>query len=322
MPDMQLYPLKFEPIYKHRIWGGRKLQEVFGKDLPEGEKIGESWELADLGDDKSIIANGELAGFRLNEAVAKHTEEITGCANFTLPFPLLIKFLDAADILSVQVHPDEQTCRKLGAGEPKNECWYIISAEPGAVIYKGLKAGVTKEDFAGAIKKGTAEQMLQQVPVRQGECHFLPAGTVHSIGAGLLAAEIQTPSDTTYRVFDFNRVDADGKPRPLHIEEALESIHFDLPQKQLAVTTTGRLVDCGDFVVDKAHQSKGCEMLLSYGKAKIMIFIRGGGQIAGTKRTVTPFKAGDCILIPAAFKGAAQFAQDSEYLTVTLTDKE
>jgi len=321
MPCMQVYPLKFKPIYKHRIWGGQKLKELFGKDLPEGQKIGESWELADLPEDKSIILNGELAGQSLSQAIQKYPKEITGNEDFSLPYPLLIKFLDAQDILSVQVHPDEKTCKRMGKGEPKTECWYIIAAEPGAVIYKGLKKGVTKEQFAAAIGNGSVAELLEKVTVEPGQCHFLPAGTAHSIGPGLIIAEIQTPSETTYRVFDFNRVDTDGKPRPLHIEEALESIHFDPAGDNLPVTTTGRLIDCEYFTLDKARQAGDCEVLLRQGKAKTLLFLAGFGSIVTTNETFVKFKAGDCILVPAAFKGAIQFAQDTQYLTVILPRK-
>ncbi len=315
---MKAYPLKFKPIYKQRIWGGQKLREVFGKDLPPGEKIGESWELADLPNDKSEIANGELTGQTIHDAIKKFPKEITGDENFTLPFPLLIKLLDAEDILSVQVHPDEQTCRRLGEGEPKTECWYIITAEPGAVIYKGLKKGVTKEQFADAIEKGTVADMLLKVPVEEGQCHYLPAGTAHAIGPGLLIAEIQLPSDTTYRVFDFNRVDDTGKTRELHIRQALESIHFDASEDNLSMTTVGRLVDSEYFKIDKGHQAKSCEVLLSSDKMKTLIFITGSGTILGTETDPVEFRAGDCILVPAAYEGVIRFADDSQYLKVTL----
>jgi mannose-6-phosphate isomerase len=322
---MKAYPLKFKPIYKQRIWGGQKLREIFGKDIPIGEKIGESWEIADLPADKSakrmadksVIANGELAGRTLGWAVEKYPKEIMGDENFSGPFPLLVKFLDAEDILSVQVHPDKETCRRLGKGEPKTECWYIISATPGAVIYKGVKKGVTKEKFAEAIKKGTAADMLAKVPVKAGECYFLPAGTAHSIGAGLLIAEIQTPSDTTYRVFDWNRVDDSGKARELHIKEALESIHFDAASDKLPVTTAGRLADCEYFKIDKANQAKGSEVLLWPGEMKIIIIISGGGTILGAEGKSVEFKAGETLLIPAMYKGAIRFAEDTQYLTVT-----
>jgi mannose-6-phosphate isomerase len=313
-----LYPLKFEPIYKKRIWGGQKLREVFSKDIPPFEKIGESWELADLPDDKSVIVNGELTGQTLSSAIKKYPKEITGDKNFEGPFPLLIKFINAEDILSVQVHPDSQTCRRMGKGNPKTECWYIISAAPGAVIYKGFKKGVTKEKFSKAIEKGSVAELLEKVPVEAGQCHFLPAGTAHSIGAGLLIAEIQTPSDTTYRVFDWNRVDETGKTRPLHIEEALESINFDAAGVNLPVTTVGRLVDCEYFKVDKGHQAKDCETLLSPDGMKTLIILAGSGAILGTDGTFVKFKAGDCLLTPATYEGAMQFDDDTQYLTVTL----
>jgi mannose-6-phosphate isomerase len=315
---MNLYPLKFKPIFKQRIWGGQKLREFFNKDIPPSEKIGESWELTDLPDDKSVIENGQLAGQTLCSAIARYPKEITGTQNFSGPFPLLIKFLDAEDILSVQVHPDPKTCRRMGKGEPKTECWYIISAVPDAVIYKGLKKGVSKKKFAEAINKGSVGEMLTKVPVKAGQCHFLPAGTAHSIGLGLLIAEIQTPSDTTYRVFDWNRVDDTGKARQLHVEEALESIHFDASGDDLPVTTKGRLVDCEYFKVDKGHQAKNCELLLSSGKMKTMIVLSGLGTILGTNEISAEFKAGDTVLVPADYKGSVQFAADTQYLVVTI----
>ncbi len=323
---MKFYPLKFRPIFKQRIWGGQKLREVFNKDIPPFEKIGESWELADLPDDKSIIANGELAGQTLSQAIQKFPEEITGDKNFKGPFPLLIKFLDAEDILSVQVHPDPETCKRMGKGEPKTECWYIISAEPDAAIYKGLKKSVTKQQFSEAVKNGTVDKMLQKVPVEAGQCHFLPAGTAHSIGAGLLIAEIQTPSDTTYRVFDFNRVDDTGKTRPLHIEQALESINFNMDSDKFPVTTVGRLVDCEYFKIDKGAQGKNCEAFISSGKIKTLIILTGSGTIlSADTNPVVPkgmpcgkFRAGDTLLIPAIYEGAIRFADDTQYLTVTI----
>ncbi len=315
---MKVYPLKFKPIYKERIWGGQKLRQVFNKDIPPGEKIGESWELADLPEDKSVICNGEFAGQTLAWVVKKYPKQITSDENFTIPFPLLIKFLDAEDILSVQVHPDAQTCRRMGKGQPKTECWYVISAGPGAVIYKGLRRSVTKKQFAEAINDGSVAELLAEVPVQVGQCHFLPAGTVHSIGPGLLLAEIQTPSDTTYRVFDFNRVNDTGKARELHIEEALESIHFGLQSSDLPVTTVGRLVDCEHFKVDKGHQSKGCELLLASGKMNIMVFITGSGTIRSADGNHVEFRAGDMLLIPAAYEGAILFTDDTQYLTVTV----
>lgn len=315
---MQVCPLKFKPIFRDYIWGGHKLREIFGKDVAADKIMAESWEIVDLPDDKSIIANGELAGKTLREVIEEYPKEIIGDENFKPPFPLLIKFLDCANILSVQVHPDPQTCKRMGKGDPKTECWYIISAEPGAFIYKGLKPGVTKEQFAKAIKTGTVADLLAKVPVEAGQCHFLPAGTAHSIGAGVLIAEIQTPSDTTYRVFDWNRVDASGKSRPLHIKEALASIHFDASGDNLSVTTVGRLADCEYFKIDKGHQAKNCEVVLSAGKMKVLIILAGAGIILGTDGNLVEFKTGDSILVPAAYEGAIRFGDDSQYLTVTI----
>lgn len=318
MVVMRPYPLKSIPVLKPRIWGGRRLHDIFGKKLPAGEKIGESWEIADLPEGKSTIGNGPWLGRTLGEIVCEHTQEVTGAKSFPRQFPLLIKFLDAQDVLSVQVHPDDETCRRMGKGQLKTECWYIIRAEPGAVIYKGLKKGVTKEQFARAIDEGTVADLLMKVPVHVGECHYLPAGTVHALSAGLVIAEVQTPSDTTYRVFDWNRVDDRGQPRPLHVAEALDSIHFDEAGDRLPVTTVGRLVDCPYFKVDKGHQCANCELLLSRGLMRVLIFISGGGTILSREAETVEFKGGDCLLIPAAFEGAVKFSRDTEYLIVTL----
>ncbi|MFH1370061.1 MAG: type I phosphomannose isomerase catalytic subunit [Planctomycetota bacterium] len=314
---MLVYPFKFEPIYKERIWGGRMLREVFGRETPRGKRIGESWELADLPEDKSKIINGELAGETLEQAIRKYPQELAGSHKFPLPFPLLIKFLDCGEVLSVQVHPDEKTCRRTGKGNFKTECWYIIRAEPGAVIYKGLKPDVTRDKFERAIKEGTVERTLNKVEVKQGQCHYLPAGTAHAIGAGLLIAEIQTPSDTTYRAFDWNRADKNGQARPLHIEEAMESIHFDASGDNLSVTTVGRLVDSEYFKIDKGHQMRNCEVLLSPGQMKTLIMLSGYGTIA-CEGEITEFKTGETILVPAACEGAMRFLSESEYLIVTI----
>lgn len=315
---MKPYPLKCVPIFKQRIWGGRTLDTVFGKALPAGEKIGESWELADLPQDKTAIANGPFHGRNLAEVVQEHPEQIAGTADFASPFPLLIKLLDAQDVLSVQVHPDPQTCKRMGRGEPKTECWYVISAQPGAVIYKGLKEQVTREQFAEAIEDGTAADLLAKIEVEPGQCHFLPAGTAHAIGGGLLIAEIQTPSDTTYRVYDWDRVDDAGKPRQLHIEEALESIHFDATADQFPVTTTGRLVDSEYFKIDKGHRGQDSQLLLVRGKMRTLLVLSGGGRIESLHTDPVEFAAGDCLVIPAAYDGAVRFTADTEYLTVTL----
>ena len=318
---MEAYPLKFKPIFKHRIWGGQRLREYFGKDIPTDEKIGESWELADLPQDKSIIANGPLAGMDINQALAEYPQEITGDGNFKGNFPLLIKILDAEDVLSVQVHPDEETCKRTGKGDPKTECWYIIKAAQGAVIYKGLKKNVTKGQFVEAIKNGSAAELLNKIEVRPGQCHFLPSGTAHAIGAGLLIAEIQRPSDTTYRVFDWNRVDENGKARQLHIEDALESIHFGEDANKLPVTTVGRLVECEFFVIDKGHQTKECEWLESAGQMKVIMITSGAGRFETEGKEGVDFISGDTILLPAMYEGVMGFDEDTEYLRILTSSR-
>ena len=294
------------------------MSELFGKALPAGVPIGESWELADLPNGQSIVANGPLKGQTLRAVMEQYGKEIVGKTDTKTPFPLLIKLLDAEDVLSVQVHPDAETCRKMGKGEPKTECWYILSASPGAAIYKGLKPGTTRQVFQEAVRNGTCAEMLQRVPVEVGQCHFLPSGTCHAVGEGLVIAEIQQPSDTTYRVFDWNRVDAKtGLPRQLHIDEAMESIHFDDDDSQKA-TTIGRLVDAPEFKVDKGHQVPDCEVLLKHGQMRVLVILSGSGKIVSETVEAVGFRAGQTLLIPAAYDGVMQFEQDCEYLTVTV----
>lgn len=319
---MRWYPLKFRPIFKQRIWGGRRLEEVFGKDLPEGQLIGESWELVDLPGDRSIVANGQLAGRAIADVVATYPLQVTGRPEPVSPFPLLIKFLDAQDILSVQVHPDNRVCKRLGIGQPKSECWYIVDAGPGAFIYKGLRPGITRRQLELAMDKGSVEQVLQKVPVEPGQCHYLPAGTVHALGPGILVAEIQIPSDTTFRLYDFDRLDNTGQPRPLHVREALESIRFDILAEELTVTTSGRLVDSPQFVVDKIVIPAGEQALLGRGIMRVLVLISGAGCISDPAgRQLTEVKAGQCLLIPASYEGVVIADKDMEYLTVMIEGK-
>jgi mannose-6-phosphate isomerase len=309
---MNPYPLKFKPIYKELIWGGHKLANILEKGFPKDKKIGESWELVDLTNDKSEILNGEFAGQTISDVLAKFPQQILG-KNYVPPFGLLIKFIDAADVLSVQVHPDLEAVKKLKTGSLKTECWYIIDAEKDACIYKGLKKGTTRELFEKSIKDGTCAELLNKIPVQPGECHFLPAGTVHAIGAGLLIAEIQTPSDTTYRVFDWNRLQ-NGKPRQLHVEQALESIHFGQNAEELSVKSTGRLVDCEYFKVDKVIAKAKSSNNLQKDIMKVIMIIKGKGQITSPNSEAVDFSIGETILIPAAFEGKMNFSQDTEYL--------
>jgi mannose-6-phosphate isomerase len=221
-----LYPLKFHPIFKERIWGGRKLQSLYNKSLPPDIPVGESWEISDRPDDTSVIANGPLAGKDLRWLMENHQRDLLGDASPQHGrFPLLVKILDATDKLSLQVHPPAHKAGKLG-GEPKTEMWYVAHAAAGAELYVGLKQGVTREEFERRIQTGGVAECFHRVAVKTGDVMFLPSGRVHAIGAGLVIFEIQQNSDTTYRVFDWDRTGADGKPRELHVAQSLASIDF------------------------------------------------------------------------------------------------
>jgi mannose-6-phosphate isomerase len=315
---VKAYPLKFKPIYKELIWGGQKLREHFGKDIPLGKKIGESWELVDLPNDKSVIANGPLAGHTLTQIIRQFPRQITGDENFRRPFPIMIKFINAQEALSIQIHPDAQACQRIGSGVPKTEFWYILAAEKSAVIYKGLKKGVTKEEFLQTIQNDTVVELLNKIPVKKGQCYFLPGGTVHSIGAGILITEIQTPSDTTYRIFDWNRLDAAGKRRQLHIEEALASINFDNISADLAATASGCTMNCEDFKVCRERKAKDSFIHLKAGRMQTLIILKGRGVVESDETIPVEFTAGDTLLIPAIYQGKMKFFAETEYLKVTI----
>jgi mannose-6-phosphate isomerase len=232
-----LYPLTFQPIFKERVWGGRRLERLYGKALPAGATIGESWEISDRPGDVSVIANGPLAGRDLRWLMASHSAELLGTAQpMGGRFPLLVKLLDAQDKLSLQVHPPADRAAQLG-GESKTEAWYFAATEPGAEIYAGLRRGTTRADFEQRLRDGTVAECFHRLPVQRGDAMFLPSGRVHALGAGSVLFEIQQNSDTTYRVFDWNRVGLDGQPRALHVASALASIAFDDFEPALAPVT-------------------------------------------------------------------------------------
>jgi mannose-6-phosphate isomerase len=209
-----------------RIWGGRKLAQLFKKQLPSNKPIGESWEIVDRPEAQSVVANGPLKGKTLHELWSQHRPEIFGNVPAAPRFPLLVKLLDAQEKLSLQVHPPEKIAPNLG-GEPKTECWYVASAEPGADLFVGFKESINREQFEKSLRAGSAADHVHTIHVGQGDAMFLPAGRFHAVGAGNVLVEIQQNSDTTYRVFDWNRIDqSTGKPRRLHVDQALESIDF------------------------------------------------------------------------------------------------
>ena len=209
-----------------RIWGGRKLAKLFDKNLPPNESIGESWEIVDRPEAQSVVTAGPLKGKTLHELWSQHRKEIFGDLPDSPRFSLLIKLLDAREKLSLQVHPPEKIAAKLG-GEPKTECWYVAHAEFGAELFVGFRKQITRAEFEKSLRAGSAADEVHAIKVKAGDAMFLPAGRFHAVGAGNVLVEIQQNSDTTYRVFDWNRVDQQtGKPRKLHVDEALESIDF------------------------------------------------------------------------------------------------
>lgn len=228
--ETSLYPLKFKPILKDKIWGGSRLKTMLYKEISDANCCGESWEVSGLVGDESMIINGFLAENNLNELLEIYMTELVGEKNYEkygLGFPLLIKFIDAQDNLSVQVHPDDELAQRKYGQSGKTEMWHVIASEPGSGLYVGFNKTVSKAQFEEAIANGTVEDVLQFYPVQPGDTFMIPAGTVHAIGKGVLLAEIQQPSDITFRVFDWNRVDDEGNSRELHVQEALETIDFN-----------------------------------------------------------------------------------------------
>ncbi len=312
-----LYPLKFQPILKERVWGGRNLERLYGKSLPPEVPIGESWEISDRPDDISVIANGPLAGQDLHWLVEHHGKELLGQAKLRgNRFPLLIKLLDAQEKLSLQVHPPKNKAAELG-GEPKTEMWFIADAAPAAELYVGLQSGVTRELFHQKIQDGTVADCFHRISVKTGDTMFLPSGRVHAIGAGLVIFEIQQNSDTTYRVFDWNRVGLDGKPRELHVTESLASIDFNDFEPGLIQGQTSRgpnfavqrLVNDPLFTVDKCEIETESPLRWCEPTMQIVGIVHGSANVTSTDCEPVNLRAGEFCLLPASL--------DSVELTAT-----
>ncbi len=309
-----LYPLTFHPIFKERVWGGRRLEQLYHKSLPASTPIGESWEISDRPGDASVIANGPLSGKDLRWLMEHHERDLLGdAASQQKRFPLLIKILDAADKLSLQVHPPAPIAVELG-GEPKTEMWYIAHAEPGAELFVGLKKGVTRQHFERCLKTGDVAGCFHRVPVRGGDAMFLPSGRVHAIGAGLVIFEIQQNSDTTYRVFDWNRVGLDGKARELHLPQSLASIDFEdfepklveAPESPLPHGQVRRLAHDPLFSVNLCRV--GSPASLTLGSELRSFLIIGAVErrvVITTREGSVQLQPGEFCLIPASCHGVA-----------------
>ena len=314
-----LHPLKFRPRFVEKMWGGRKLQTVLGKPTPTGKLIGESWEIYDFPPGmvdnssnwiSSEIANGSLAGKSLHWAVSEFGPDLHGNAPLSGPqgqFPILIKFLDAREDLSVQVHPDHAYASANPHAHLKSEAWYVLQSDPGSRLLNGLLSGVGRPQFEAALRRGDVDRLINSIPAREGDCFYLPSGTVHALGAGILVAEVQTPSDTTFRVFDFNRVDpSTGKLRTLHIEQALQCIDFDATN----VSDTGPdepgapLVTCPYFHFERFDLAPNQVQPLRSGEPSVLIGLTGSAAVrCDASAEIAPLARGEVVLIPSALRG-------------------
>ena len=333
MPE-SLPPLVFEPRFVPKLWGGRRLETVLGKRLPEGVAIGESWEVFDFppgfvegqeGWLSAKVAGGELKGKTLHELVVEKQESLLG-SRVPIPtedgpqFPLLIKFLDATEDLSIQVHPTLAYTLEHGETHLKTECWIILAAEKDAFLYKSLKAGVTRDSFEAGLAAGTVAGLIGMTPAKKGDCHFLPSGAVHALGAGTLVAEVQTPSDTTFRVFDFNRVEAaTGKVRKLHVKEALACINFQdttTPPVTSMRNTDRPLVECEYFKTTTVKAGAHSVRALPSGPMKIWMVTEGGVKFRWNGGGQMVVRAGQTVVLPAFVVGGlmAGFGLNTTYL--------
>ena len=301
IPPLQ-QPLRFLPYYRPMPWGGRAIGRFLGKNVPAGEPIGESWEVSDHPTHASALATGSWYGQTLRQLMQAHRSELLGSAAARYErFPWLIKLLDANETLSVQVHPDEDAVKTLWPGEcAKSECWLVLDARPGSHIYAGLKPGVGPAEFRAALQAGAVANCLHRFEPRPGDFVSLPAGTVHALGGGLLVAEVQQTSDATFRLFDWNRRDAHGNPRKLHIEEGLASIHWQQgPIDPIATAAEDdrllELLSCPHFSVAFIHQRRSFQ-LGGQGFLQALAVTEGDGRLQNGD-FVAP---GDVWVLPAS----------------------
>ncbi len=296
-------PLRFSPVFRSYLWGGSKLADRLGKKVPGPGEWAESWEIVDHGEDQSVVVDAHWAGWSLRKLIEAFPDEILGDQPSTKQFPLLLKYLDCNRVLSVQVHPDDAYGATLSPPDlGKTEAWYVVEADPEAVVYAGLRQEVTADSLRRAIQEGKTEETLHVIHPKAGDCIFIPAGTVHALGAGLVVAEIQQASDTTFRLYDWNRVDASGKGRPLHIEQAMDVIDFRrgpvapcVPQRH--PDGYERLVDCDKFTLDRFSQP-GSFPIPCDRSFRIVTIVEGEASLSSDGQ-VERFHRGETVLIPA-----------------------
>lgn len=327
-------PIVFESVLFERVWGGNRLNALFGKPLETGKVIGESWELCDRPEAQTRAVSGTFAGKTLREILEAHPVEVLGAALASRNpkrFPLLLKYVDAGQPLSVQVHPDDAGAVKY-KDRGKAECWIVVHAEPDAIIVRGLKPGVTRADYERAVAEEHVERVLHYFAPKVGDCIALPPGMVHAIGAGLVVAEIQQNSDVTLRIYDYKRLGLDGKPRTLHVAEALDAIRFEEPgnefqgnlkndvvqprSRSMAATHRTEVLLKGRFFdLDRLTVFTGQTLALAANPnaCRAVMVVGGSGRVNDIA-----IKAGQTLLLPAALK-SAKFSADSELVLLVST---
>ncbi len=307
-------PIRFQPLYKERPWGGKKLKTLLNKDIPSS-KTGESWEISNVENNISQVKEGYFKNRNLRELVKEFKDRLIGkkvYEKFGLHFPLLIKYIDAADDLSIQVHPGDQMAEKYHKSFGKNELWYIIQADPGAVLYIGFKPGTDKEKYLQKLEEGKLEEILNKIEVQPGDIFYIPAGTVHAIGKGVLLGEIQQTSDITYRIYDWNRPGLDGNPRELHTSKALEAINFSAQPEQ----QKGKKIKTPYFTIDRMNISDSANIDISGIDSFIILMNTGEGVF---KIDGMDFNKGDTLFLPAIKqKYKVDVNKPGEYLQVYL----
>ena len=302
-----LYPLKFEPILKDKIWGGTKLKSLFNK-AAETDKLGESWELSGYENDESVVTNGFLAGNTLPELIEIYMGELIGDSIFDeygLSFPLLFKLIDANENLSIQVHPGDEVAAERHNSYGKTEMWYVVDAEPGAELIIGFSEDCSRDEYLDALDEGRVEDLLQKVPVKKGDVFFIPAGLVHAIGKGVVVAEIQQSSDITYRIYDYKRVDDQGNERELHTEQALDVINFNASKEPKTVYTplmneVTPLVSCNYFTTNMLRFNKSIARQYAKIDSFVSYMCLEGNFVIDFGGEKTIVNKGDTILIPAS----------------------
>lgn len=303
-----LYPLKFKPIYKEKIWGDQRLKTVLNKEIPSDKKIGESWEISAVQGNISVVSNGFLAGNNLQELIEVYMADLVGENNYKkygIEFPLLIKFIDADDVLSIQVHPDDELAKKRHNAYGKTEMWYVIEAEKDAELISGFNKEMTKEEYLKNLKNSTLPEILNKEKVKTGDVFFLPAGRIHAIGAGILLAEIQQTSDVTYRIFDWNRKGQDGKPRELHTDLAIDAIDYNYYENYRTIyeknkNQTTNLAKCKYFTTNILEFDKIFEKeLIKIDSFVIYMCMDGKAEIEYYEGERETIEKGETILIPA-----------------------